>query len=75
LSSQSSIIWQTNEKLLPTGGSTRDSFQIRVKTHWNAYLLGSSLAASIPITISIKVGDCSALFDRVEGQEMHLYDS
>lgn len=39
------------------------------------YLLRSTLAASVPVSVVVNVGDCGALIDRIERQEMDLSDS
>lgn len=41
----------------------------------NSYLFWSTLAASVPIAISVEVGVCCALIHWIEGQEMNLCDS
>jgi len=42
---------------------------------WIPYLLRGTLAASVPVALTINVGDSCALVHGVEGQEMHLSDS
>lgn len=39
------------------------------------YLLRSTLAASVPVSIVVNVGDCSALIHGIERQEMDFRDS
>jgi hypothetical protein len=40
-----------------------------------AYLLGSTFAASVPVTIFVNIGNSCAFVHRIKGQEMHLSDS
>jgi hypothetical protein len=40
-----------------------------------AYLLGSTFAASVPVTIFVNIGNSRAFVHRIKGQEMHLSDS
>lgn len=40
-----------------------------------SYLLGSTLAASVPVAIAVNVGNCSSFLHRIKGKEMNLVDS